>query len=128
MCYLLFYFLQAFEQCYLEIIHQDSNHQAEEGDSEVLSRGTPEERHDQGEGLAWGPSSWERLGVRLSSRAGSSLEEDEVLDDDVNHENGDDIPGACGRGREECQSSSSLPPLLHPYQQASDALDHRWGS
>lgn len=29
---------------------------------------------------------------------GSSLEEDEVLDDDVNHENGDDVPGAWERG------------------------------
>lgn len=29
---------------------------------------------------------------------GSSLEEDEVLDDDVNHENGDDVPGTWERG------------------------------
>lgn len=38
-------------------------------------------------------------GVKLGSRAGaaSSLEEDEVLDDDVNHENGNDVPGAWER-------------------------------
>lgn len=28
---------------------------------------------------------------------GSSLEEDEVLDDDIDHENGDDVPGAWKR-------------------------------
>lgn len=34
--------------------------------------------------------------MKLGSRAeaGSSLEEDVVLDDDVNHKNGDDVPGA----------------------------------
>ena len=28
---------------------------------------------------------------------GSSLEEDEVLDDDIDHETGDDVPGAWKR-------------------------------
>lgn len=30
---------------------------------------------------------------------GTSLEEDDVLDEDVNHENGDDVPGTWGEGR-----------------------------
>lgn len=35
--------------------------------------------------------------VQLGSKAGASLEEDEVLDNDVNHENGYDVPGTWGR-------------------------------
>lgn len=57
----------------------------------TLVRGEGRER----QGVRLGERSWGGGGAR---RGGSSLEEDEVLDDDVNHENGDDVPGAWERG------------------------------
>lgn len=40
----------------------------------------------------------------------SLLEEDEVLDDDVNHENRDDVPGAWERGRRSSREFLDGPP------------------
>lgn len=49
-----------------------------------------------------------KLGRRAG--AGSSLEEDVVLDDDVNHENGDDVPGAWERGGHSSRELLAGPP------------------
>lgn len=125
--YLLLRFLQAFEQCHLEVIHQDSNHQAGNGGTVGCSRGGGCRRglhpslgsswHDQseraGERL---PRGWWGRGAKLGSRAGagSLLEKDEVLDDNVNHENGYDVPGTWER-----RGRSSWEFLAGPYLTAA---------
>lgn len=57
-----------------------------------MTQGTELERGAPRLGRGGGEAGEPRWGV------GSSLEEDEVLDDDVNHENGDDVPGTWERG------------------------------
>lgn len=57
-----------------------------------MTQGTELERGAPRLGRGGGEAEEPRWGV------GSSLEEDEVLDDDVNHENGDDVPGTWERG------------------------------
>lgn len=59
--------------------------------------------------------------VKLGSKTGASLEENEVLDDDVDHEDGDDIPGPWG---EKASVNPKAFPNPHPSQQESAAP--RW--
>lgn len=59
--------------------------------------------------------------VKLGSKTGASLEENEVLDDDINHEDGDDIPGPWGGKASVNQKAFPNP---HAFQQVSAAP--RW--